>query len=310
VTIRIIKILVVLILAANAFWYGFWCAFHYCPPFQIFALVIGGHSPYCTLAQAIRGYQNTLRHEGIKKRLSGEIRLVEENSAGFALWQTPGGRLWTPKSDETLLPLLLSEQERRIYGTGEHGIRRGDIVLDCGAHVGVYTREALAEGARLVVAIEPAPDNVECLRRSFAAEIAAHRVIVCAKGVWDKDDFLTLNVYPGNSARDSFVIDWKEAQAGAKVPLTTIDNLVSELKLERVDFIKMDIEGAERRALAGARGTLAEYRPRLAIAAYHLPDDPEVIPRVVSSTWSGYRMGCGPCYEYNYVIRPGVLYFR
>jgi len=310
VTIRIIKILVVLILAANAFWYGFWCAFHYCPPFQIFALVIGGHSPYCTLAQAIRGYQNTLRHEGIKKRLSGEIRLVEEDSAGFALWQTPGGRLWTPKSDETLLPHLLSEQERRLYGAGEHGIRSGDIVLDCGAHVGVYTREALAEGAKLVVAIEPAPDNVECLRRNLATEIAAHRVIVHAKGVWDKDDFLTLQVYPDNSARDSFVIDWKEAHAGAKVPLTTIDNLVSELKLERVDFIKMDIEGAERRAIAGARGTLAKYRPRLAIAAYHLLDDAESIPRAVRSIWSGYRMECGPCGKDNYLIRPEVLYFR
>jgi len=85
---------------------------------------------------------------------------------------------------------------------------------------------------------------------------------------------------------------------------------VSELKLERVDFIKMDIEGAERRALAGAYSTLKKYRPRLAIAAYHLPDDPEIIPRVVNSTWSGYRMGCGPCNEYDYVIRPGVLYFR
>ena len=49
------------------------------------------------------------------------------------------------------------------------------MVLDGGAHVGVYVREALDRGARLVVAIEPAPANVECLRRNFPEEIADGR---------------------------------------------------------------------------------------------------------------------------------------
>jgi len=66
-----------------------------------------------------------------------------------------------------------------------------------------------------------------------------------------------------------------------KVPLTTVDDLVSELKLRRVDFIKMDIAGAEKRALLGARSTLVTYTPRLVIAAEHLPDDGEAIPLAV-----------------------------
>jgi hypothetical protein len=44
---------------------------------------------------------------------------------------------------------------------------------------------------------------------------------------------------------------------------------VSELRLPRVDFIKMDIEGAEQKALAGAAATLRAFRPRMALAAYH-----------------------------------------
>lgn len=307
--VRTIKILIVLAVVANVLLYSSGYAFRHWPPFHVAALVLAGRSPHCALAAAVRGYENATRHDGIAKRLSHEVREAAKDPAGFTLWQIPGGNLWTPKSEASLLPHLLSEQERRIYGSGARGVRPGDIVLDCGAHVGVYTREALSEGARLVVAIEPAPDNLECLRRNFAAEIAARRVIVYGKGVWDKDDYLTLEVYPENSARDSFEVRWKEAHPGVKVPLTTIDKLVSELQLERVDFIKMDIEGAERRALQGARGTLAKYRPRLAIAAYHLPDDPETIPRMVRNAWPGYRVECGPCVEVNRTILPDVMYF-
>ena len=53
---------------------------------------------------------------------------------------------------------------------------------------------------------------------------------------------------PKNSAADSFIIHREGDKEVAKIPVTTIDKLVAELKLERVDFIKMDIEGAEQRA--------------------------------------------------------------
>ena len=57
--------------------------------------------------------------------------------------------------------------------------------------------------------------------------------------------------------------------------------LVEELKLDRVDFIKFDIEGAEHQALRGARETLRRLRPRLAMSAYHLPDDARTLPAEV-----------------------------
>jgi hypothetical protein len=94
------------------------------------------------------------------------------------------------------------------------------------------------------------------------------------------------------------------------VPLTTIDHLVEELKLDRVDFIKMDIEGSEYRALEGARNTIARFHPRLAIAAYHLPTDNQSIPQLVQSIWPGYRMECGRCLMENWAIRPELYYFH
>lgn len=92
-------------------------------------------------------------------------------------------------------------------------------------------------------------------------------------------------------------------------PLTTIDKLADELKLERVDYIKMDIEGAEPNALLGARATLAKFKPRMAISAYHAPDHPKRIPEVIRAAYPDYKSACGPCAEAGHGVRPDVLYF-
>jgi FkbM family methyltransferase len=204
----------------------------------------------------------------------------------------------------------LAEQATKVYGEGRDGVQPRDVVLDCGANVGVFTREALADGARLVVAVEPAPENIECLRRNFPDEIGKGRVIVVSKGVWNKDDILPLRIDAGNSARNSFVGSFGPALAEVKVPLVTIDELAAELKLERVDFIKLDIEGAEKQALAGAKNTLAKYHPRLAIAMEHLADDPVRIPQVLAAEAPDYRVICGDCVDEITHIRPDVLYFQ
>ena len=279
------------------------------PPARLAALVVAGRSPVCPFEQAIKSADNLKQQIAIKDRILEASKLLETDPDGYRLWKTPKGRYWIPKGSDYVLPFNLAEQERRIYGTGERGVQKGDIVLDCGANIGVYTREALDAGASKVIAIEPAPENIECLNRNFRAEITEGRVIVYPKGVWDKDDFLTMHVDPHNSAADSFLIQREGSVEVARLPLTTIDKLVEELKLSRVDFIKMDIEGAEPNALIGGRQTLEKFHPRLALSAYHAPDHPEKIPALVTAAWPGYRMECGPCAEANGRIRPDILYF-
>lgn len=299
--VRALKILAVVLAVA--------AAIYFYPPLRLSALVIAGRSSACPWPQAIRSADNLARQVALKDSILRASKLVEKDPAGFHLWDTPHGRYWIPKGSDWSLPWDLAEQTRKIYGTGEQAVRKGDIVLDCGANVGVYTREALAAGAREVVAIEVAPENIECLRRNFADEVRTGRVVVYAKGVWDKDDFLTLNVDPENSAADSIVMHPEKGKAGPRVPLTTIDKIAGELKLDRVDFIKMDIEGAEQNALRGARATLERFHPRLALSAYHRPEDPQRIPEIVKQAWPGYRMECGPCADGRTFVRPDVLYF-
>ena len=285
-------------------------AYSYYTPFRLFTFVVAGRSPVCPLADAVKAGENLELQVEYKDQILNASKLLQQDPQGYELWDTPKGRYWVPAGSRYVLPFNLAEQQRKIYGSGDNGPHAGDITLDCGANVGVTIHEELAAGAKTIVAIEPAPENLECLRRNYAGEIASGRVILVPKGVWDKEDFLTLRVDPKNSAADSFVIQREGAVGLEKVPLTTIDKLVSDLKLERVDYIKLDIEGAEPQALSGARETLAKFKPRISIAAYHAPDHPKVIPEIIRSARPDYRMQCGPCAEANYSVRPDVLYFR
>ncbi len=294
--------LAALVLAAGAgayIWY---------PPFRLFALAATGHSPVCPLSHALRSAANIEQDRRIKDRILAASHEVKAED-GLELWDTPKGRFWIPKGNRYVLPFNLAEMERHIYGTGEHFVHPGDIVLDCGASDGDFTRQALQAGARQVVSIEISPANTECLRRNLAADIAAQRVIVYPKGLWDHDDTLTLNLDDANFAANSVVLRPGGSHPSIRVPLTTIDELVAELHLPRVDFIKMDIEGAEKRALAGGHATIARFKPRLAIATEHEPDDETAIPAAVHRIRTDYQVECGPCLEARGHIRPDVLYF-
>jgi len=56
-----------------------------------------------------------------------------------------------------------------------------------------------------------------------------------------------------------------------------------------VDFIKMDIEGAEPKAVAGAKNTIARFRPRMALCIYHVAGDEIKVPALVKEAFSGYQ---------------------
>jgi FkbM family methyltransferase len=278
------------------------------PSARIFALAVARRSPACPFGSAMRARDNIEETARIKDRIFAGSRLVREES-GLELWETPKGSFWIPKGNRFVLPFNLAEMERRVYVSPGHFIHNGDVVLDCGASDGDFTHEALRAGAAKVVAIEISPTTVECLRRNLADEIAAGRAIVYPKGVWDRDDTLTLNVDSTNFAANTVVLQPKSSHPSVQVPLTTIDRIAAELDLPRVDFIKMDVEGAEVKALAGAAGVLARFKPRLAIAAEHKPDDDVTIPAAVRRVRADYRMECGQCLEAGWHIRPDILFF-
>ncbi|MEQ1885639.1 MAG: FkbM family methyltransferase [Bryobacteraceae bacterium] len=211
---------------------------------------------------------------------------------GLELWQSPKRSAWSVQGDK-MIGFLFTEQARNIYQPAGHEVRAGDIVLDCGANIGMFTRTALDKGASRVIAIEPSPKTLEALRRNFESEIREGRVTVYPAGVWDRDSEIELAVDANNLGNSSMIESKKVEGQRVRVPVTTIDKIVAELKLPRVDFIKMDIEGAEKQALKGARGTIRHFRPRMSISLEHLDDDLTAIPAEIRAM--EHRYTTKPC---------------
>jgi len=133
--------------------------------------------------------------------------------------------------------------------------------------------------------------------------------VVYPKGVWDHDDTLTLQVDDTNFAANTVVLTPGTTHPSVQVPLTSIDKIVAELRLPRVDFIKLDVEGAEAKALAGARETILRFKPRIALTAEHKPEDEVELPKAVRAIRADYQMECGPCLETGGRIRADILRF-
>ena len=265
----------------------------------------------CSWSRTILFGWDRLRLGELSALTNVQLKLqAEDLTLGIEQFSTGGRTFWikkvgSKKNGKELLAYLLSDQGWMAAINGPNHVKPGDVVMDCGAHVGTFTDLALRRGASKVLAIEPDPVNLECLRRNFTGEIASGRVVLVPKGVWSTEKTLTLYIGSENSGTNSMVFHQDGGEV--RVPVTTVDRLVKELHLDRVDFIKMDIEGAEREALRGGLHTLARDLPTLMLDMYHRPDDLQVLPAIIHEGNPRYLMSCGPCEE---TLNPHVAYFH
>jgi hypothetical protein len=138
-------------------------------------------------------------------------------------------------------------------------IHAGDVVFDLGAAPGDFAALAVLKGAGTVIAFEPSQDT------ALAHTAWANRNSIVVE---------RLRVGVSSDGRGE----------------TSLDDYVARKGLERVDFIKIDIEGSEIEALKGAAGLLKSLRPRLAICIYHDPNHQLIVTRYLHSLNAGYRI--------------------
>jgi hypothetical protein len=113
---------------------------------------------------------------------------------------------------------------------------------------------------------------------------------VTSAALWESTG-ATLDTVLGGPA--SMVTEAARSSQAGVVRAVSLDDLVEEAGLDRVDFVKLDIESAEPAALRGATATLVRWRPKLALAAYHHIDHLWQLPHALSELGCGYRFALG-----------------
>ncbi|HOG17122.1 MAG TPA: FkbM family methyltransferase [Syntrophales bacterium] len=159
------------------------------------------------------------------------------------------------------------ERDWHYYEAPETKVERGDVVLDCGAAEGLFSLRAMGR-ARCVV-IEPSPVFVGSLKETFRGK---GNVQIVPHALGSREGF----AYLSRGTLDSALAGTagQESPAGAvKVRTTTIDRLVAELGLARVDYIKGDLESFELEVLKGAERTIRDWMPKIAMTTYHRGND-------------------------------------
>jgi len=165
-------------------------------------------------------------------------------------------------------------------------VKKNDVVIDAGAWIGDFSAYASSKGA-VTYAFEPVEETFTWLCKTANMNKGIHPV---KKGLGSSENVLNIYKSKEDSGSNSLVFKHDEGTLVEEISITTLDKFVEENKLERVDFIKADIEGAERDFLKGAANTLMEFAPKLAICTYHLPDDPEVLETIILEANPKYKV--------------------
>jgi FkbM family methyltransferase len=117
-----------------------------------------------------------------------------------------------------------------------------------------------------VIAIEP--DAVKCSYLSERFHRLGYRnIILLRAALWDRNG---VEVFRSTGDEGASLFSTGEGIKGYRVQTRTLDSIATDLGLDGIDYIKMDIEGAELEAIEGAREVLEKSCPDLVIAAYHL----------------------------------------
>jgi FkbM family methyltransferase len=191
----------------------------------------------------------------------GRVKYSETLPSLLTLINSPYGTFCTHLSNV----LFLVHENYEIEHFLPNLINRDTVFVDVGAYMGLYTVYACRR-ARRVLAVEPNPMALAYLKTNVALN-NCNNTIVIPKAVSDRRRVVKLRI-PRPARRGqipttaSIVWSFEEALE-IDVETDTLDNIVDEAGLDTVDFVKIDVEGAEGLVVKGAERTLRKARALL-----------------------------------------------
>lgn len=185
---------------------------------------------------------------------------------------------------------FMEEQYRCRSRQGTVGCKSGDFVLDlggCWGNTALYFAHHCGPAGR-VFSFEFIEENLRIFHANLSLNPQlAERIRIVRSPVWSKSGEVVkaAAMGPGTS-----IVPDQAGQAGLSFRTTAIDDFVESEGIPKVDFLKMDIEGAELEALKGAEQTIRRWRPEMAVAVYHRVRDFWEIPDWIEKLGLGYEI--------------------
>lgn len=177
-------------------------------------------------------------------------------------------------------------------------------VIDAGAYNGDTAREMKSyfPNLKTVYALEPDKRNFKKLAKYSEAECEIS-VVAINSAAWSEDECGVFFQSGNRNSTISATVSYENEEA--RVSLLKIDSVTNE----KTDYIKYDVEGAEREALAGSHAVISSYRPTLLVSLYHRSRDLFELVNMLAEKYLGYklyirRLRCLPAWEINLVMVP------
>ncbi|MDB5203121.1 MAG: fkbM [Ferruginibacter sp.] len=168
-----------------------------------------------------------------------------------------------------------SNYEAENFTFLEKQLKPGAVVLDIGAHIGLFAVVAAKmTGARgKIYAFEPSPATKTILEKTIAINQLGQTIFPVAEAMSKEVGTITFFVSDNEADNGNSLVSYKDDRKleGINVPVNTIDHFTAERKLSTVDFIKIDVEGAEYDTLRGGAEVFAKYRPACILSIHPIP---------------------------------------
>lgn len=180
-----------------------------------------------------------------------------------------GAREYRMTSDDSYLQHIRGEFEPAMVALFLSLLREGDCVLDIGANIGC-TSLLFSQLARQVHSFEPSPTTFRLLQKNLA-DAGVDNVVAANLGLGDSEGTFELTFAPDNRS-GGFVSNLTSASAGHQVESIRIvagDAYLRAAHIGHVDFIKIDVEGFERKVIEGLAGTLGRCQPVVVLELNH-----------------------------------------
>jgi FkbM family methyltransferase len=176
------------------------------------------------------------------------------------------------------------------YETEEVFVSEGDIVFDVGANMGIFSNFCiLKRRAKCVFSFEPIKSTFIIIELNCILNGTKSDIQLVNRGLSNFDGKIDMSISSDNIGANSMVFS-RSDNLSESVLVTTLDSYIETNSIKKVDFIKVDIEGAERDFLEGARLTLSKFKPKLAICTYHFIDDPVVLTKLILEANPNYKI--------------------